>query len=282
MKYLYLYNVNQCNMGLDIKKLRALTPYFNMRANEEKLVDYILSSERIEKYIEFNRVRKKVDQSSRVLNNWAQLGIISDPEPGKKRTYNKLEAIWIDLVSQLREFGFSLEKIKSVHDLLFESNIEGSSFSPIKYAIVYSLMIEPYILLVFNNGTINLMSKSKYINYLNDEFILPPHISINFLHVSESEFPNNSFTKFFSAADLTNLTEKELELLYYLRTGDYDNIKVKMNDGEIYLIESSKKVNVDTKVIDIINKNLYQDIEIKVRDGKAVLISTTEISKKMV
>jgi len=279
MKHLYICNVNKCNMGLDIKKLRHLQKYLDKKAEEEQLVKYILTAEQIEKYIEFEKAKKKVEQSPRVLNNWTQQGIINPPEEGKKRTYSKLDAIWIELVAQLREFGLGLEKIKSVRDFLFENKIDGSNFSPIKYAIVYSLMVEPYILLIYNDGTINLMSKSQYLNYLSDELILPIHVSVNLLDISKTEFPKNGFTDFSNDSDLATLTKKELELLYYLRTGDYDEIKVRMENGEIYLIESSMKLNVNTKVVDIINKSAFQDIEIKVRDGKAILIKSTELKK---
>lgn len=266
-------------MGLDIKKLREQQKHIAKIAREEKLAEYIQASEQIGEYLEFEKAKKKVEQSPRVLNNWAQLGLINYPEDGKKRTFNKLEGIWIDLVTELREFGFSLDKIKSVRKFLFENNFNGTEFSPLKYAMMYSLLVEPYILLVYANGEINLMSKSKYVSYLSDEFILPMHISINLLNTSKSEFPKNNFTTFTNSSDITKLSSKELELLYYLRTGDYDEIKVKMNDGEVYLIESSKSLNVNTKVVDIINKSSYQDIEIKVRDGKTVLIKTTELQK---
>jgi hypothetical protein len=39
------------------------------------------------------------------------------------------------------------------------------------------------------------------------------------------------------------------------------------------------KFNANTKVVDIINKSAYQDIEIKIRDGKAILIKSTELKK---
>lgn len=266
-------------MGLDIKNLRRLQKDLDRKANEEQMVNYILRSEQIDKYIDFEKAKKKVEQSPRVLNNWAQQGIITSPEEGKKRTYSRLDAIWIELVAQLREFGLGLEKIKRVRDFLFENKIEGSNFSPLKYAIVYSLMVEPYILLIYNDGTINLMSKSQYLSYLNNQFILPIHISVNLLDVSKTEFPKNSFADFSNTSDVTSLTQKELELLYYLRTGDYDEIKVRMENGEIYLIESSMKLNVNTKVVDIINKSAFQDIEIKVRNGKAILIKSTELKK---
>ncbi len=39
------------------------------------------------------------------------------------------------------------------------------------------------------------------------------------------------------------------------------------------------KLNVNTKVVDIINKSAFQDIEIKVRDGRTILIKSTELKK---
>lgn len=267
-------------MSLNIQKLRELHKGIERKEQEEKMSRYILASEQIGEYLEFEKTRKKVEQSARVLNNWAQQGLIDPPDEGKKRTYNKLEGVWIDLVTQLREFGLGLDKIKAIRIELFgKKNNDNSKFSPIKYAILYSLMIEPYIVMVYADGTINMMPKSKYIEYLGDEFILPLHLSINMLVTSQKEFPQNNFTELVNDGDITLLTEKELELLYYLRTGDYDEIKVRMDKGDTYLIEGSKKLNADTKVVDIINNYAYQDIEIKVRDGKTVLIKSTELKK---
>ena len=267
-------------MSLNIKKLKELHSSISRKAKEDELSQYLQTSQHLEEYLEFEKTRKKVEQSARVLNNWAQQGLINHPEEGKKRTYSKLEGIWIDLVTQLREFGLGLEKIKTIRTTLFEKKInDNNRFTPIKYALLYSLVVEPYILIVYADGTINMMPKSEYIAYLSDKFILPIHISINLLSTSQAEFPQNNFTEFINKSDITQLQDKELELLYYLRTGDYDEIKVKMTDGEVYLIEGSKKLNVDTKVVDIINKSAYQDIEIKVRDGKMVMIRSTELKK---
>ncbi len=57
-------------------------------------------------------------------------------------------------------------------------------------------MVEPCILLIYNDGTINLMSKSQYLNYLSDKFILLTRISVNLLDISQTEFPKNGFTDF--------------------------------------------------------------------------------------
>lgn len=94
--------------------------------------------------MEFEKARKKVSQSPRVLNSWVEQGVINPIETGKKRTFNKMESIWFNLIIELKEFGLRLDKIKKINEYLFEAP-EGSNFSPLKHALTYSIIIEPYI-----------------------------------------------------------------------------------------------------------------------------------------
>ena len=264
---------------MDLQKMRDQQPYLNQRAKEEQLENFLLAIGQIEDFIEFERVKKKVLQSPRVLNNWVEQGVIDPIESGKKRTFNKLESIWFDIVLELKEFGIQLDKVKKVKEHLFDKRIGTTNFSPLKYTLIYSILIEPYILLIFKDGSVNLLPKSEYIEELASDRIIPNHISINLLDISKDEFPKNNFCEIGNFAKMGLLNEKELEFLFYLRTGEYDEIKVRMEGGLIYLIESSTKIDVDSKIIDIINKNTYQDIQIKVRDGKTVLIKSTKFKK---
>ncbi len=264
---------------MDIQKMRDQQPYLNQRAKEEQLENFLLSIGQIEDFIEFERAKKKVSQTPRVLNNWVEQGVINPIESGKKRTFSKLESIWFDILLELKEFGFQLDKIKIVKEHLFDKRIGNTDFSPLKYTLIYSILIEPYMLLIFKDGSVKLLPKSEYIDELTSDRIIPHHICINLLDISKEEFPKNNFCEIGNFAKMGLLNEKELEFLFYLRTGEYDEIKVRMEDGLIYLIESSTKIDVDSKIIDIINKNSYQDIQIKVRDGKTVLIKSTELKK---
>lgn len=265
--------------GLNIKELKRLQPYLDKRAFEENLESYLSTAAFLEEFLEFEKSRKQVSQSSRVLNNWAKLGIINPPDKGKKRKLNKIDSIWLDLVSLLREFGLSLDKIKSIKEELFSPSLAESSFIALKYALIHSIVIEPYILMVFFNGTIKLLKKSEFQSVFSSDSNLAPHINLNLLEIAMIEFPNNNFESLENNARISELSEKEMELLYFIRTGDFEEIKVRLEDNEIYLIESTSKLSPNMRIIDLINEVKYQDIEIKIREGKTSLIKRTELLK---
>lgn len=53
---------------------------------------------------------------------------------------------------------------------------------------------------------------------------------------------------------------------------DFENIKIKTNDGKIVLLEATEIFKNDKRIIDILREHDYQDIEIKKQDGKIVTI----------
>lgn len=68
-------------------------------------------------------VIKDIGVSSRVLNHWAGQGLIPIEvrEKNQKYNFNFLEWIWLNIVKELRDYGFSLDKIKIIcHFLLVQ------------------------------------------------------------------------------------------------------------------------------------------------------------------
>lgn len=61
--------------------------------------------------------------SSRIMNNWVKLGILPNKLRIEFSTYrfNFVELIWFNIVKELREFGFSLPKIRKVKTMLIDS-----------------------------------------------------------------------------------------------------------------------------------------------------------------
>ncbi len=56
----------------------------------------------------------------RVINSWKKEGLM--PSQDSERKWNKfsfIEFLWIKIIQELREFGFPIEKIKNVKDVLF-------------------------------------------------------------------------------------------------------------------------------------------------------------------
>lgn len=220
--------------------------------------------------------RYDFEASSRTLNHWESIGIV---DPGSEvknswRRHSVIEALWIDTIIELRKFGVSLEAIKGIKDKLFESGI--GDFMPLYYYTLFSIVKEPVVFVILASGSFGIMPISVYQKRLGKSVDMP-HIHINFHYILKGHFKNNAFAQDFSfGPKIKDLNEKEIRLLYYIRTGNYDSIKVKMKEGEMYLIEGTAKRSPSTKIIDIIRNSKYQNIEIKVEDSKTVHIQTTE------
>jgi hypothetical protein len=269
---------------LNIKLLKEIQSDLDRRAREEfdsqirKYVqkDFIqfLKTQFIQEELIASKTRIEIKQSSRVINNWEKEGVINKDitSEGKWRKFSKVDAVWINIVTELREFGLSLEKIKTVKSQLFDVTVK--TFTPLEYAIIYTIIAEPILLIVYSDGKISLMPESAYKSSLGNKTI-SSHIYLNLLAFIEKEFPKANFHTIGIGNDYS-LTEKELKLLYYLRTGDFDHIKVTLKNGEIYLLESERKVSISTKITDLIKKGDFQNIEVKTESGRIVHISQKE------
>jgi DNA-binding transcriptional MerR regulator len=266
--------------GLDIKMLRGLSASIREKAvreiNEnlkEELINIVLDEDLKSRFQE--RGRKVTEQSKRVIGHWVKKGVVV-AEQAKKNGwfyFNHTESIWIDVVTKLREFGLSLEIIKSVREQLFSEKVEG--FPMINFALMYSVLREPYLMLIDGNGKINLLTVTAYSREIVNAN-LPPQIVFNFFHLAIQLYPNNNFSLVSEDPLNGDLNNSELKLLYYIRTGDFTEIKIRLKDGNISLFEGEKQIKNPDSIMRIINEKSYQDIEIKTEKGKVVYITATE------
>lgn len=269
-------------MGLDLKRMRSLQEDIHKKAEEEmmnnisdNLINFVLD-ENIRDNFKNEKGRKITEQSKRVIGHWVKEGVITGVQTneGGWFYFDRTESIWIDIVSQLREFGLSLQKIKIIRERLFNEEQEG--FRLIDFALMYSILKSPYIMMVEKDGKINLTTSQLYSDIVKEN-VLPPHIAFNFSHLLKEIFPNNKFDlSVTNLEEVSGLTNDELKILYYIRTGDYKEIRVKMKEGEVYLLEADEEMPVNEKLIDIFRKSAYQDIVVKVVDNKMVHITRTE------
>ena len=264
---------------LDIKKLKEIQKELDKRVEEEYFQNVqrsfieLLSNPKLISELSGDKRIRELTQSSRVLNNWEKKGIIDSGREDKNqwRKFSTLEAIWLNLVDVLREFGLSLTAVAKIKSKLFDH--EGSKVIPLQYALLHSILREPIILVIFSNGTVLLQPLEVYKEMIGK--ITYPHIAVNVLDIAKKEFPHNSFESV-SLNEKKELSEKELILLYYLRTGKYEWIKLRMKNDEIYLIEGQKKFNSKSRMTDIINNSEFQSIEIMTEDKEIKKISVTE------
>lgn len=269
-------------MGLDLKRMKEVSVEIRKQAESEmmsnistNLINFVLDDTIIDSF-KNEKGRKITEQSKRVIGHWVKEGVISGVQKHEGGWYyfDRTESVWIDIVTQLREFGLSLQKLKKIREQLFAEIQIG--FRLIDFALMHSVLRTPYIMIVNTDGNIKLTTVKLYSDIVGKE-TLPPHIAFNFFHLAKEIFPNNKLDVISSNPNkLSDLTTDEMKILYYIRTGDYKEIKIIMKQGEVYLLETERDVPLNNKIIDIINNAAYQDITIKVNDSKIVHIKSTQ------
>lgn len=267
-------------MGLNLVKLREFQVDIEERCRKEQrenltkeLIELVLDKDLKYSFQEL-KDRKIAKQSARVLSYWVKKEVIQPATRVKEGGwfyFDRTESIWIDVVTQLREFGLDLGKILNIRDTLFKEKVKD--FKLIDFCLMHSIVREPYLMIVYSNGKAGFMTARQYGEIIATE-ALSPHIVFNFYFLAKSIFPNNNFE--IAQKDVeTVLTATEMKLLYYLRTGDYEEIQVKLSDGEIYLMEASRKIDPKDTISKIIKEANYQSIQIKVCNGHIVNIKST-------
>ena len=86
--------------------------------------------------------------SARVLNHWEKEGVIGDLRDGGRgwRKYSQLDRIWIQLVQQLRAFGYPLVNIKQLKEAIDKESL-------LEFAIGYSKLYKKSLRLLVTAGT---------------------------------------------------------------------------------------------------------------------------------
>lgn len=268
-------------MSLDLVKLREYGKEIKKKAEQEamqnisrNLVEFVLDQDFKDNFRDV-KGRKITEQSKRVIGHWVKKGIIDAEQENEGGWYffTRMESIWIDIVTELREFGLGLDEILIVKKQLFQNVVQ--KFKLIDFAIMHSVLSNPYLMLVYSDGKISVMSAKTYSSVIAKE-PLPPHITFNFFHLAKNIFPNNNFSLGIENPDFESISSNEMKLLFYLRTGNYDEIKIRLKSGEIYLLEGKKKIQQYDNLMEIIRQANYQNIEIKTENGRISHIETTE------
>lgn len=247
--------------------------------------DYFYSEEgkKISKSI--NDKGKRLDSiefSYRLINHWEKHGLLSSNRPSGKgwRKYSLIDLVWTHIILELRKFGFPLEKIYRVKGDLEWAN-ETYDYSVFPYLEVYTILafgfMHPVFVLVFENGETEIATFSQYKQSI-ELFPLQNHIRINLNNILMKIMPDKNLKPQFNQS--LELSAEELELIFMIRMKNYDSIRIKTIEGKIERFEATETVENDTRIIDILKKGDYQDIEIKQQDGKIVNIRRT-IKKKV-
>lgn len=217
------------------------------------------------------KVGTKSEQSARVLNSWINNEIIfvNDEDKGKIKRFDRLESIWLSIVVEARKFGIPLESLKQTRKDLTLSPVEG--FSLLKFSVLDTILRQPKILMIFENGFSNVMSLEAYTKCIS-KGIFPTHVNFKLQDFIALEYPNNALMFDFKIPDPYESTEK-MTLLYFLKTGDYKSINLHITNSDVRLIENSNSITQNKEVIKVISTWDFIKAEIILNDGLKVTVT---------
>lgn len=244
--------------------------YFkNLHANK---ISQVLNNK--ERNIKFENI------TYRQLNSWEEQGLLTNEREDRSwRKFSIIDALWVKIIQELREFGMSTEQIRTTkYSLECDSKEYGVQMPILEFYTAFAIGNKmPVLLLVFKDGVCVPANFTQY--KIAREFSdVENHLQINL---------NTILQAFFPKVDLmpTNNSEmplslEEVELLAFMRLKQFEKISVKYKSGKIDLIEGMESVSNKKRIESILKEQAYASIEVTEEDGKVTRILRT-IKKKI-
>lgn len=265
-------------MGIDITKLTSdeFNEKIDRQAVEEKLNEIPeglihFSKNPIFNYCISKKVGLKDEPSPRVLANWANKGLVktAKEDKGRIKRFDKLESVWLNILVELRGFGLPLDSLNRTRKILFDYVV--SDFSLLKFHFLNSILRKPQTLVVYKNGDARITATETYLKIYKKHKPLP-HLSLDLADFIKPEYNNPSFDENFNINNPFENQEK-LKLLYFLKTGDYEYMKVKLSDGDIRYIENASMALKSIDVLTAFSNWSFDEVIISIDDEAETIIT---------
>lgn len=216
----------------------------------------------------------------RQLNSWEEHGLLTGEREGREwRRFSIMDALWLKIIQEVREFGLPLEKIKTAKESLsFMAEKCKVEMPFLEFYTAFAIGSKmPVLLLVFKDGVTVPANFTQY-KVSSEFFGIDNHLHIDLNQILQAIFPNADMKPKYTTEMPVNVDE--MELLAFLRVGDYEKVEIKYKNGKIDLLEGTER-NVTEKVFDILNEKAYEEITIRKRDDGAIT-SIVRTKKKKV
>ncbi len=206
----------------------------------------------------------------RQLNSWEKEGLLTnDREDRSWRRFSIMDAIWVKVIQELREFGMSWEQIATAKQSLEIDSAEYGVQMPIlEFYTAFAIGSKmPVLLLVFKDG---ICVPANYTQYkVAREFSnIDNHLQINLNAILQSFFPNVDLKPMNKLESIIDVDE--MELLAFIRIGEYEKIEIQLSDGKMRTVEGTARIDANQILSEVIREHKFQKIEVVVADGKKV------------
>ena len=221
--------------------------------------------------------------SYRQLNSWEKEDLLTVQREGREwRRFTIIDAIWVKIIKELREFGMSREQVKTAKKCLeFESEKCGVAMPMLEFYTAFVIGAKmPVMLLVFKDGAAAPCSLTQY-KVAKEVVGVDNHIQISLNDLLQGMFPEVDLKPVFKSE--LPLDVDEMELLAFLRVGKYEKVEIFYQGGKMRTVEGMQRMDVSALITDVIKQHKYQKIEVVVEDGKNVSVRRTvkkQLNKK--
>lgn len=221
--------------------------------------------------------------SYRELNSWEKAGLLTVEREGREwRRFSIIDAVWVKLLKELREFGVSWKQLKITKESLeFESEKCGVQMPMLEFYTAFVIAQKmPVVLLVFKNGISIPVSFTQY-KMAKETIGLDSHVQISLNDLVQGLVPDVDLKPEYNS-DLP-LDLDEMELLAFLRMESFEKVEIFFKDGKMRTVEGMQRLDATMIVGEAIKEHKYQKIEVVVEDGKKVSLRRTvkkQINKK--
>ncbi len=264
---------------MDINKLSS--EEFNNKLDKQSVEEQLLnipeiliqfSGNKIINYCLSKKVGLKDEPSPRVLGNWADKGLVKiNPEDkGKIKRFDKLESTWLNILVELRGFGLSIESLQRTRRILF--NYVVKDFSLFKFHFLNTILREPQTLVVYKDGDARILPTDIYLT-LNSKKRFFSHVRLNLDDFIKPEYPNLQLESNYGITEELESIEK-LKLLYFLKTGGYQYMKVKLSDSDIRYIENIEMLLKSEDALKAFSEWNFEEIIISIDDEVETIITS--------
>lgn len=241
--------------------------YEYFRSKQNNRISQILNS--VERNIKLESI------TYRQLNSWEKEGLLSVQREGREwRRFSIIDAIWVKLIKELREFGVTWKQLKVTKESLeFESKKCGVAMPLLEFYIAFAVGNKmPVLLLIFKDGIAVPCSFTQY-KVAKEAVGVDDHIQINLNAILQSMFPEIDL-KPKQKIDAP-VSVNEMELLALLRLGNYEKVELRFKKGKMELFEGIRRFDAMKRIQELRKEHKYQDITYKQDDGVIVAILQT-------
>jgi DNA-binding transcriptional MerR regulator len=210
----------------------------------------------------------------RQIHSWAEQGLIDENENGGWRKFSIMDALWLRIIYELREFGMSWNSIKIVKESLeFEATDYGVAMPILEFYTAFAIANKmPVLLLVFKDGVCVPTNYTQY-KVARDFGEVENHIQINLNKILQGFFPDVDLKP--KSQNEIPVDIDEMELLAFVRIGQFEKIEIQFSRGKMQVVEGKERINANQILSDVIKQHKYQKIDVEVQDGKKVSIVRT-------